>query len=141
MSEDKEKLLEQNKKRQRGAWITIGKIEFVIGSIFVFTMVMFPPLIKYSSSGGAYPKRLGFWGGESSIKLIFVPEQYSKDFIDMGLIAFGILFFAVICLAVNAVIWMIFDAANDHLSYERPLPDPDREVPWVPEEQDEGKHA
>ena len=116
----------------------MAKTQAWIGSFFIFTMVMFPPLIKYSSSGGAYGKRFGFWGDKWSGQIIFDPE-YSRLIIDMGLIAFGILSYLLICLGINAVMWFYFDAVK--YSIEQPMPVPDDEVPWVPEEQDDGRHA
>ena len=140
MNEDRKRMLDQELSSQRQAWSRIKRLEFRLGMFFTATMVLFPPLIKYSTSGAAYSTRWAFWGPEWLPKMIFAPEN--RAFIDLSMILFGMLVFAVACFAINAIFWLKFDTAKSRLiGFEPPVPAPDAEIAWVPKNQDEGNHA
>ena len=141
MNEDRKRMLDQELSRQREAWSKIKRLELRLGKLFTATMVLFPPLIKYSSSSGAaYSERWAFWGPEFLPKMIFAPEKWV--FIDLSMILFGMLAFAVACFAVNAVFWLKFDTAKSRLiGFEPPVPAPDAGIARFPKNQDEGSHA
>ena len=140
MNEDRKRMLDQEMSRQREAWRNIKRTELRLGMFFTATMVLFPPLIKYSGSGAANSERWAFWGPEFLFKMIFAPEN--RTFIDLSTILFGVLVFAVACFAINAIFWLKFDTAKSRLiGFEPPVPAPDAEIQWAPEKQEGGPHG